>query len=113
MARRHATTPGGRKWIAHLDNSSGRLGGDEFAVLLLDQQPVDVTARIIHNIAASIEQPIATEDCVCTVGASVGVARYPAQGVDLKTVLKCADEDMYLAKQQGRPTPIAAQRPEP
>jgi diguanylate cyclase (GGDEF)-like protein len=90
----------------------GRLGGDEFAVLLVDQQAVDVTERIIHSITASIEQPIATQGCVCRVGASIGVARYPAQGVDLETVLKNADEDMYMAKRQGRPTPIVARRSE-
>jgi diguanylate cyclase (GGDEF)-like protein len=89
----------------------GRLGGDEFAVLLVDQESVDASERVMCKITAIIEEPIETNDRVCTVGASVGVAYYPAQGLDVEALLKQADEGMYRTKHR-RPTAVAARRRE-
>lgn len=80
----------------------GRLGGDEFAVLLADQVSLAGTERIVGDIAAVIEQPIVTDSHACTVGASIGSVSYPADGFDVASLLRHADEGMYRAKHRRR-----------
>jgi diguanylate cyclase (GGDEF)-like protein len=74
-----------------------RLGGDEFALLL----PVSDEAQIIdisRRIVASLEQPILYEEQPLDVGASIGIAYFPAHGADAMTLVRNADIAMYVAK---------------
>ena len=82
----------------------GRLAGDEFVALLPespDSQSLSHTAlRIIH----AIEQPVPLDGgrIRCDISASIGIARFPAHGDQLQTLLEHADQAMYRAKSQGR-----------
>ena len=80
----------------------GRLGGEEFALVWPDQ-----TLRNARNLAeilraAVAARPIGTREQQLSVTVSIGVARSNAQIMDSAALLRCADEQLYLAKQGGR-----------
>jgi diguanylate cyclase len=74
-----------------------RLGGDEFAVLV----PTGDEQRIINlarSIIVALEQPIDFAGQPLDVGASIGIALYPAHALDAHTLVRNADIAMYVAK---------------
>ena len=75
-----------------------RLGGDEFVLLLGDLESHGVFDRILE----AVSQPVQLRDDSVAVSASIGVALYPEDPVDADTLLRHADQAMYLAKQRGR-----------
>ncbi len=84
-----------------------RLGGDEFTVLLQPGRAhaggepfsVDRTAQdIIHAMAL----PFAVGDETLHLSASIGITHYPKDAADMESLVKHADQAMYMAKQQGR-----------
>ncbi len=77
-----------------------RLGGDEFmfAHPLADGEDVLALARQVH---AALQRPVWVDGLRFEVGASIGVALYPAHGQDVDELLQCADMAMYRAKMQG------------
>lgn len=84
-----------------------RLGGDEF-VLLLGELSGDLAIaqadaqRIAVTVVAQLAQPIAVDSRVLAIGASVGVAVFPANEADTGDVLRRADIALYRAKAAGR-----------
>ncbi len=78
-----------------------RLGGDEFTVLLpaADEATVASTAEAL---LAQVREPMPLEEREVVVTASLGISRFPADGVDAEELLKHADVAMYQAKEQGR-----------
>ena len=81
-----------------------RLGGDEFTILTEDGDNEGVAARVAEKVLAALVEPIRVGDREVFVGASIGVARYPADGIDAECLLMNADAAMYRAKAEGRST---------
>ncbi|MFZ1963889.1 MAG: EAL domain-containing protein [Roseiarcus sp.] len=80
-----------------------RLGGDEFVILLLDQpKSADMISATVRKITAAIAEPICLEGHDLRVTSSMGIANYPADGIDPNTLLASADAAMYRAKEVGR-----------
>jgi diguanylate cyclase (GGDEF)-like protein len=80
-----------------------RLGGDEFALLLPGQtSPADAARYVRDKIAAALSQQFVVGGAVCAMGASVGVAAYPADGGDPAAVVASADKDMYVDKRRRK-----------
>ena len=79
-----------------------RFGGDEFIVVVGELRYSEDAARVSQRIIASLEQPFVVEGKELFVGASIGIALYPADGRDQESLLKNADAAMYLAKDLGR-----------
>jgi diguanylate cyclase (GGDEF)-like protein len=81
-----------------------RLGGDEFAIIQTGaSQPAaakSLADRLVHGFA----EPFEIGDDQVQVGASVGVALSPDDGVDPDELLKRADLALYDAKSTGRGT---------
>lgn len=77
-----------------------RIGGDEFAVLLadLDQGPPEAVAQ---RMLDCMRDPFVVEDQTVSLGVSIGIARHPEDGADVKTILQAADRAMYRAKLAG------------
>ncbi|WP_246728699.1 bifunctional diguanylate cyclase/phosphodiesterase [Methylosinus sp. RM1] len=79
-----------------------RIGGDEFAVVQSHAaSPADVggfAMRLMEAMAA----PFDLEEAMATVGVSVGIARAPDDGFDLRTLMRKADFALYEAKSSGR-----------
>jgi len=81
-----------------------RLGGDEFVVVLPHLRGQDDMVRIAEKIMQQFTLPLVLEGKPVRVGASIGVALYPSDGDDVRTLLKCADSALYHAKSLGRGT---------
>lgn len=81
-----------------------RQGGDEFIVVLQDVS-ADADAGIIAlKLIESLGQAYELDGTQINIGASVGVATFPADGTDAKTLIQNADMAMYLSKSSGRDT---------
>ncbi|MBT2548217.1 bifunctional diguanylate cyclase/phosphodiesterase [Arthrobacter sp. ISL-65] len=74
-----------------------RLGGDEFAILLLDAGEHEAL-QLADRLRAALSEPLTLRGIALQVGVSVGIALFPEQGEDLKTLLRKADTAMYRAK---------------
>jgi diguanylate cyclase (GGDEF)-like protein/PAS domain S-box-containing protein len=76
---------------------AARLGGDEF-VILLSGDRVD-TRSYAERLHHAIIQPIEFgSEMISSIGASIGVARFPEDGEDLDSLMKLADQAMYASK---------------
>lgn len=73
-----------------------RYGGDEF-IILLPQSDLQNATRIAERFRMMIAQ---TEDPHFTV--SIGISCFPEDGKDVKTLIQCADEGLYISKRKGR-----------
>ncbi len=80
-----------------------RLGGDEFAVLQSGPEEPE-TATLARRIVDLVGRAYVVEGHLINIGASVGVARAPADGVKADLLLKQADLALYRAKLDGRDT---------
>ena len=78
-----------------------RLGGDEFAILQSDVRGGEEAAAFAKRIVDVIAGYIDDCDPRPATTASVGVAVYPADGLDAEALLKSADLAMYKAKNEG------------
>lgn len=79
-----------------------RLGGDEFVVVLMDLTEVAECERVLARMLAAAALPVSIKDLVLTVSASMGVTLFPLDNSDADTLLRHADQAMYVAKQSGR-----------
>ncbi|WP_097110111.1 transporter substrate-binding domain-containing protein [Arsukibacterium tuosuense] len=79
-----------------------RLGGDEFVVLLTALLHSDDAAIVAEKILYQLNKPLQLSFGQVTVGVSIGIAIYPHDATNSVALLKQADKQMYLAKQQGK-----------
>jgi diguanylate cyclase (GGDEF)-like protein/PAS domain S-box-containing protein len=79
-----------------------RLGGDEFTVILERLTNPQGAAVVAQKILDAITMPYDFQGCEVCISASIGIALYPVHGEDPQTLVKCADNAMYTAKQSGR-----------
>jgi diguanylate cyclase (GGDEF)-like protein len=77
-----------------------RMGGDEFAVLLpaVDAKHAGMAARMLLQ---ALRAPFTVDEYNFGVGASIGIALYPENGVDANVLMQRADVAMYAAKGSG------------
>ncbi len=84
------------------EDSICRLGGDEFVVLLQDVTKFESVVTVAEKLIKKIKKPIRLGDNKVHVGMSFGIALYPTDGDDAKTLLRNADSALYDAKAKGR-----------
>ncbi len=80
----------------------GRLGGDEFVVLLDGNPETAMLQKIAGRALTQLAEPLLLAGRPAQISASVGISRFPHDGQDAATLLKCADAAMYLAKARGK-----------
>lgn len=78
-----------------------RMGGDEF-IILLPGSDVSGTIQVAQKLLHSIAQTFFIEEYQLSITASIGIALYPNDGVDIEMLSKNADTAMYQAKDEGR-----------
>lgn len=90
-----------------------RMGGDEFLVLiehlLLDQ----ALAPLANRVRDLLQEPVALNGAMATVGASVGVIRLDGTITDVDTAIVEADRQMYRDKRHRREGRLDGRSPLP
>ncbi len=85
------------------DDSVARFGGDEFVVYLHGVTDENIAKSIAEKIRNFLNQPIEGRDGnQYHVDASIGVALFPQDGLDIETLLRVADERMFEQKRMHR-----------
>jgi diguanylate cyclase (GGDEF)-like protein len=79
-----------------------RLGGDEFAVIVESINGMDDAISIADNLSTILEHNVRLDEQETFTGASIGIAIYPDDGEDARTLLKNADTALFRAKEKGR-----------
>lgn len=79
-----------------------RMGGDEFIVLIEDVESATTASMVAHKIVESLATPVIYRDEQLTIGASIGIAIYPRDGITTTEIIAAADQAMYRAKLGGR-----------
>ncbi|MCE7915129.1 MAG: EAL domain-containing protein [Nitrosomonas sp. PRO4] len=86
------------------NDTVARLGGDEFAIILSgfseSKQVDDIALRIIQSLNKPFNFSQNRTDYY--ISTSIGIVFYPQDGMDMKTLMKHADQAMYAAKLEGR-----------
>ncbi|GAB1596798.1 EAL domain-containing protein [Lysobacter claricitrinus] len=88
--------------VVDAEDTVSRQGGDEFVLLLTRLSDPSDAARVAEKLIASIEAPLEIDGRALHVSASVGIALFPEDGQDIRTLTKQADTALYHAKQTGR-----------
>jgi diguanylate cyclase (GGDEF)-like protein len=79
-----------------------RLGGDEFAVIIEGIEGPEDAISIADNLTTILEHNVRLDDQETYTSASIGIAVFPGDGKDARTLLKNADTAMFRAKENGR-----------
>ncbi|RGY97815.1 diguanylate cyclase [Clostridium sp. AM58-1XD] len=82
---------------------SGRIGGDEFVICLSpadSRAGVKLCARRLCNAVCELISDSLQEEL--PVSCSIGIAMYPRDGKDVRTLLEKADQATYEAKRNGK-----------
>jgi len=79
-----------------------RIGGDEFVLLLLDFNDSRECEAVLERMLCKVAEPMSIADNLVCVSASVGLTLYPDDLASADTLLRHADQAMYVAKQRGK-----------
>ncbi|KAF0863862.1 bifunctional diguanylate cyclase/phosphodiesterase [Pseudomonas sp. LD120] len=79
-----------------------RLGGDEFVLILRYVRDMLELRAALQRVLVAISQPYSIQGKDINVFASIGVTLFPTDNHDADTLLRHADQAMYVAKQSGR-----------
>lgn len=88
--------------VLRANDTLARLGGDEFVVLLSDITNAVECAQVLERILSAVNQPIEIDETLINVTASIGVSLFPDDNADSDSLLRHADQAMYLAKNAGK-----------
>jgi diguanylate cyclase (GGDEF)-like protein len=91
-----------RRLVGIIDSAETitRFGGDEFVVLQVATERGDAE-QLAQRLAAALRDPFDIDGHRVEVGASIGIAMTPTDGVDADELLKKADMALYAAKKDG------------
>jgi len=92
------------KSIVRESDSLARLGGDHFGILLQPVSNVKIaTERVITEVLDSFDLPFTCDDKQLCVSLTLGIACFPEDGTNHKTLLSNAESAMHRAKRNGLP----------
>jgi diguanylate cyclase (GGDEF)-like protein len=80
----------------------GRLGGDEFAILMRGVSEASEIESVAGRVIQRLAVPYCRDGLVCSLSASIGIARSPEDATTVARLLECADIALYAAKRAGR-----------
>ncbi|MBT5869828.1 MAG: diguanylate cyclase [Nitrospinaceae bacterium] len=79
-----------------------RLGGDEFILLLPEISNEEDAGKLANKLLDKIRPSFQIGQHEIIITLSIGIALYPQDAGDAKSLIKCSDEALYLAKNNGR-----------
>ena len=83
-------------------NFISRLSGDEFACIVKDRIDHAALSRVASQIVRELSEPFTVDGRKITIGATIGIARFPEDFTAPEDLLRAADLAMYEAKRAGR-----------
>jgi diguanylate cyclase (GGDEF)-like protein/PAS domain S-box-containing protein len=79
-----------------------RQGGDEFLALLINCSDVNASTLCAQKIVSALSAPYLIDGKNLRLSATVGIALYPADGADARSLVRAADSALYRGKDAGR-----------
>lgn len=79
-----------------------RTGGDEFEIILEYKENMPWVDLLAQRMIDALGDPFILDGHSVYVGASIGIALYPADGTSVETLQSSADAALHHAKAQGR-----------
>lgn len=80
----------------------GRLGGDEFQIVVPEFGDRTELARLADSVIDRLSLPYVVDGTTIRIGASVGIAVAPGDGVTAEELTRNADIALYSAKEAGK-----------
>ena len=87
--------------VVRHNDTVARLGGDEFTLLLPNLSHREDAEIVARTILDCIEIPFNVMGRQVKLSASIGISCFPYDGLDAETLIKHADEAMYVAKRSA------------
>jgi diguanylate cyclase len=93
-----------------------RTGGDEFSLILEEPTNRSNAKLVAKSLMEMLREPMQIGDHIVQVGASIGVAVFPDDAVDIESLCIAADLRMYDTKYESREAtidrlPVRSERP--
>lgn len=79
-----------------------RIGGDEFILLLPNLKLQEELHILLSRLMTELKVNLSIDEYQVQVTASIGIVLFPQDDVDADTLLRHADQAMYIAKESGR-----------
>ena len=79
-----------------------RYGGDEFVIMFNEAGKQDVIGAVERIVTGMASTPFDFEGNSITTTLSAGLAGYPEDGGDVRTIMANSDEAMYVSKRSGK-----------
>lgn len=80
----------------------GRIGGDEFTIFMKQIPSREEAAEKARQLTEVFRHLFENDKTTIQITSSIGVAIYPEDGTDFKTLYQHADQALYQAKSQGK-----------
>jgi diguanylate cyclase (GGDEF)-like protein/PAS domain S-box-containing protein len=79
-----------------------RIGGDEFILVMESDKLLEAAETLGERLLAAFKSDFVIDGHRIQVGMSIGIATFPADGTDVKTLIANADAALYQAKSEVR-----------
>lgn len=90
------------KSVLREDDTLARMGGDEFVFLLTNLSDSESCRPALDRVLNEVNVPVLLNGRSVTVSGSIGATVYPLDEADADTLLRHADQAMYVAKEAGK-----------
>ena len=81
---------------------AARYGGDEFIILFPESSKEEIREAVTRILRDVAESRFDFRGAMLTTTLSAGIASYPEDGGDMKTVIAQADEALFVSKKEGK-----------
>jgi diguanylate cyclase (GGDEF)-like protein len=88
--------------VVRASDTVARLGGDEFVVLLPAMTSASHCETVCRKLLDSLQADLVVKGVPLRVTFSIGAAVFPDHAQDIDSLMRYADEAMYVAKRSGR-----------
>ena len=90
------------KYCVKHDDCLGRWGGDEFVIVLVNILSIEQVVSVAKRINKVMQDPFQCQDKTIQTSTSIGIAVFPNHGDTVDSLMKKADEALYVTKENGR-----------